>query len=136
MYCGMDHHVKLSFSTLWMFLKNRIVLFTKPSKAICSSSLLILFLFPCILPMHFFKGLPLVRWLTGQRNAYGGFSSTQDTVIALQALGAYAEHAYSADSNVTVTVSNGADNHSFGVTPSNAIVLQSYEVSIPTVNKV
>ncbi|KAK6016255.1 hypothetical protein OSTOST_18259 [Ostertagia ostertagi] len=74
------------------------------------------------------KGLPLVRWLTGQRNAYGGFSSTQDTVIALQALGSYAEHAYSADSNVTVTVTNGADSQTFGVTPSNAIVLQSYEL--------
>ncbi|KAK6045582.1 a-macroglobulin complement component [Cooperia oncophora] len=76
------------------------------------------------------KGLPLVRWLTGQRNAYGGFSSTQDTVIALQALGSYAEHAYSADSNVTVTVTNGADSQTFGVTPSNAIVLQSYELPI------
>ncbi|VDO83235.1 unnamed protein product [Haemonchus placei] len=74
------------------------------------------------------RGLPLVRWLTGQRNAYGGFSSTQDTVIALQALGSYAEHAYSADSNVTVTVTNGADSQTFGVTPSNAIVLQSYEL--------
>ncbi|EPB70110.1 a-macroglobulin complement component [Ancylostoma ceylanicum] len=74
------------------------------------------------------KGLPLVRWLTAQRNAYGGFSSTQDTVIALQALGSYAEHAYSSDSNVTVTVSNGADNQAFSVSPSNAIVLQSYEL--------
>ncbi|WKX89877.1 hypothetical protein Q1695_009039 [Nippostrongylus brasiliensis] len=75
------------------------------------------------------KGLPLVRWLTAQRNAYGGFSSTQDTVIALQALGSYAEHAYSADSNVTVTVTNGADTHTPTVTPSNAIVLQSFELS-------
>ncbi|CAJ0594163.1 unnamed protein product [Cylicocyclus nassatus] len=74
------------------------------------------------------KGLPLVRWLTAQRNAYGGFSSTQDTVIALQALGSYAEHAYSSDSNVTVTVGNGADNHAFGVSVRNAIVLQSYEL--------
>ncbi|VDK54047.1 unnamed protein product, partial [Cylicostephanus goldi] len=74
------------------------------------------------------KGLPLVRWLTAQRNAYGGFSSTQDTVIALQALGSYAEHAYSSDSNVTVTVGNGADNQAFGVSVRNAIVLQSYEL--------
>lgn len=80
-----------------------------------------------------FQGLPLVRWLTAQRNAYGGFSSTQDTVIALQALGSYAEHAYSSDSNVTVTVSNGADNQGFSVSPSNAIVLQSYEVGIANI---
>ncbi|KJH47840.1 a-macroglobulin complement component [Dictyocaulus viviparus] len=74
------------------------------------------------------RGLPLVRWLTSQRNAYGGFSSTQDTVIALQALGSYAERAYSTNTNVTVTITNGADNHLFSVSPSNAIVLQSYEL--------
>ncbi|KAE9418166.1 hypothetical protein Angca_009716, partial [Angiostrongylus cantonensis] len=73
-------------------------------------------------------GLPLVRWLTAQRNAYGGFSSTQDTVIALQALGSYAEHAYSPDTNATVTITNGADNHVFNVSPSNSIVLQTYEL--------
>ncbi|VDM83187.1 unnamed protein product [Strongylus vulgaris] len=44
-------------------------------------------------------------------------------------MGSYAEHAYSSDSNVTVTVSNGADNHAFGVSAQNAIVLQSYELS-------
>uniref|UniRef100_A0A0K0DQ80 A2M domain-containing protein n=1 Tax=Angiostrongylus cantonensis TaxID=6313 RepID=A0A0K0DQ80_ANGCA len=74
------------------------------------------------------RGLPLVRWLTAQRNAYGGFSSTQDTVIALQALGSYAEHAYSPDTNATVTITNGADNHVFNVSPSNSIVLQTYEL--------
>ena len=26
------------------------------------------------------------KWLVGQRNAQGGFGSTQDTVVALQAL--------------------------------------------------
>lgn len=30
--------------------------------------------------------LPIVRWLMAQRNSYGGFASTQDTVIGLQAL--------------------------------------------------
>ncbi|KAM6438805.1 alpha-2-macroglobulin-like protein 1 [Rhynochetos jubatus] len=32
----------------------------------------------------------LVHWLSGQRNAFGGFSSTQDTVVSLQALAQYA----------------------------------------------
>ncbi|KAM7127231.1 LOW QUALITY PROTEIN: alpha-2-macroglobulin-like protein 1 [Ciconia maguari] len=32
----------------------------------------------------------LVRWLSGQRNAFGGFASTQDTVVSLQALTQYA----------------------------------------------
>uniref|UniRef100_A0A669QP53 Alpha-2-macroglobulin like 1 n=1 Tax=Phasianus colchicus TaxID=9054 RepID=A0A669QP53_PHACC len=32
----------------------------------------------------------IVVWLTRQQNAYGGFASTQDTVVALQALAKYA----------------------------------------------
>ncbi|KAL2311207.1 hypothetical protein Nmel_002899 [Mimus melanotis] len=32
----------------------------------------------------------LVRWLSTQRNAFGGFASTQDTVVSLQALAQYA----------------------------------------------
>uniref|UniRef100_A0A914ZVE4 TEP1-F n=1 Tax=Parascaris univalens TaxID=6257 RepID=A0A914ZVE4_PARUN len=75
------------------------------------------------------KGLPVVRWLTSQRNAFGGFSSTQDTVMALQALGAYSEKAYSPTFNISVTVTSAASSQQFEVTPENAIVLQSYELS-------
>ncbi|OPJ69231.1 hypothetical protein AV530_012333 [Patagioenas fasciata monilis] len=32
----------------------------------------------------------LVHWLSGQRNAFGGFASAQDTVVSLQALAQYA----------------------------------------------
>ena len=74
------------------------------------------------------QGLPLVRWLSSQRNSLGGFSSTQDTVIALQALSAYAQAAYIPDSDVVVSVVNGNDAHNFTVNSGNAIVLQSYEV--------
>lgn len=35
--------------------------------------------------------LPIVRWLSSKRNNLGGFSSTQDTTIALYALSKYAE---------------------------------------------
>uniref|UniRef100_A0A7E4ZZW4 TEP1-F n=1 Tax=Panagrellus redivivus TaxID=6233 RepID=A0A7E4ZZW4_PANRE len=79
------------------------------------------------------KGLPIVRWLSAQRNANGGFSSTQDTVMALQALGAYAEQAYSDDLDLVVSVDAGeSGQHNFSVTPANSIVLQSFE--IPDVN--
>ncbi|XP_035170950.1 alpha-2-macroglobulin-like protein 1 isoform X2 [Oxyura jamaicensis] len=37
----------------------------------------------------------IVAWLTRQQNAYGGFASTQDTVVALQALAKYAALTYS-----------------------------------------
>ncbi|GMT28413.1 hypothetical protein PFISCL1PPCAC_19710 [Pristionchus fissidentatus] len=75
------------------------------------------------------EAVPVVRWLTQQRNALGGFSSTQDTVVALNALGAYAERAYSPDSNVSLTAVNGASNDLFLVSNTNSIVLQSVELT-------
>lgn len=36
------------------------------------------------------SNIGIVQWLSKQRNAYGGFSSTQDTVVGLQALSAFA----------------------------------------------
>uniref|UniRef100_A0AC34F5D0 Alpha-macroglobulin receptor-binding domain-containing protein n=1 Tax=Panagrolaimus sp. ES5 TaxID=591445 RepID=A0AC34F5D0_9BILA len=75
------------------------------------------------------KGLPIVRWLSGQRNANGGFSSTQDTVMALQALGAYAEKAYSPNLSMEFFIESGNENHNFSITNQNAIVLQSYEIT-------
>ncbi|MCP9264377.1 Antigen-like protein [Dirofilaria immitis] len=75
------------------------------------------------------KALPLVRWLTSQRNAFGGFSSTQDTVMALQALAAYAAKIYSPQLNVSIMITNGADKQNFEVTADNSMVLQSYELS-------
>ncbi|VDK76561.1 unnamed protein product [Onchocerca ochengi] len=75
------------------------------------------------------KALPLVRWLTSQRNAFGGFSSTQDTVMALQALAAYAAKIYSPQLNVSIMITNGADKQNFEVTADNSMVLQSYQLS-------
>ncbi|XP_061401967.1 CD109 antigen-like, partial [Musca vetustissima] len=37
------------------------------------------------------KLLPIIQWLVGQRNSLGGFDSTQDTVVGLQALIKFAE---------------------------------------------
>ncbi|XP_066273833.1 alpha-2-macroglobulin-like isoform X2 [Branchiostoma lanceolatum] len=77
------------------------------------------------------KGLPIVRWLTQQRNAYGGFSSTQDTVMALQALARYAEMAYGegVDIEVQVQTAEGLDK-TFTITDTNSLVLQRVEVPV------
>lgn len=47
----------------------------------------------------------IVRWLSKQRNSEGGFVSTQDTVVALQAIAAYASviGAQSVDMEILVT---------------------------------
>lgn len=42
---------------------------------------------------------PIVRWLVGQQNSNGGFASTQDTVLALEALAAFARATSAAKSS-------------------------------------
>ncbi|KAG6924828.1 alpha-2-macroglobulin like 1, partial [Chelydra serpentina] len=67
----------------------------------------------------------IVRWLTSQRNPYGGFTSTQDTVVALQALARYAALTYHEAEGVTVTVnSTEGSQQEFHVDKKNQLVLQ------------
>ncbi|MCL4367817.1 MAG: alpha-2-macroglobulin, partial [Actinobacteria bacterium] len=65
--------------------------------------------------------------LVGQRNSVGGFGSTQDTVVALQALTSYAA-LVSADSDLTVTVQAGAVTKEVAISPANFDVTQTVEV--------
>ncbi|XP_065278856.1 alpha-2-macroglobulin-like protein 1 [Emys orbicularis] len=67
----------------------------------------------------------IVRWLSKQQNPYGGFASTQDTVVALQALAKYAALTYSTSGAVSVTVSSQAGaRQQFHVENANRLVLQ------------
>ncbi|XP_046569083.1 LOW QUALITY PROTEIN: CD109 antigen-like [Haliotis rubra] len=74
-------------------------------------------------------GLPITNWLTSQRNPYGGFSSTQDTMVALHALTDYARRAHASGFQVEVDIKSGSDNQHISVTDSNALVLQSRELT-------
>lgn len=47
----------------------------------------------------------IVKWLVSQQSSKGGFSSTQDTSIALQALSEYATELYSKDVNMDIKMS-------------------------------
>ncbi len=67
------------------------------------------------------------KWLISQRNAYGGYGSTQDTVVALQALTEYAGNLRS-DVDLTVTVTGGGLDRVIRVTPENFDVLQVIEL--------
>ena len=49
-----------------------------------------------------------VKWLGKQRNSRGGFVSTQDTVVALQALSMYSQNITSIPLDMTVTVSHSS----------------------------
>lgn len=77
----------------------------------------------------FTEGLPILKWLLSQRNEQGGFESTQDTVVGLQALAKYAERIPSAENNcqVVVTHSDGVDSK-IDVNADNSIVYQTYEL--------
>ena len=66
------------------------------------------------------------RWLVNQRNAYGGYGSTQDTVVGLQALTQFAVHA-STDVNMSVTLSAGGWKEKLNINPENADVLHILE---------
>ncbi|XP_039911176.1 alpha-2-macroglobulin-like protein 1 [Hirundo rustica] len=66
----------------------------------------------------------LVRWLSAQRNAFGGFASTQDTVVSLQALAQYAALIPQEIRDVKVAVKGeGASPLEFHVHRNNKLVL-------------
>ncbi|KAL3057749.1 hypothetical protein OYC64_008077 [Pagothenia borchgrevinki] len=72
----------------------------------------------------------IVRWLVQQQNPYGGFSSTQDTVVALQALAKYGAATYSAEGSTAVTVTSlGGLNTEFRVDQSNRLLYQEQKLS-------
>ncbi|MCL6431492.1 MAG: alpha-2-macroglobulin [Anaerolineae bacterium] len=73
------------------------------------------------------------RWLVSQRNAYGGYGSTQDTVVGLQALTRFAADSR-ADVDATITLRSGSWQKEVRISPENADVLQL--VDLPTGGKV
>ncbi|NXJ71585.1 OVOS protein, partial [Rostratula benghalensis] len=74
----------------------------------------------------------IVRWLVKQQNPYGGFSSSQDTVVALQALAQYGYLTFSKKILNTVKV-NFMESFSktFQVNEKNRFLLQ--QTSLPTI---
>ncbi|XP_071372715.1 alpha-2-macroglobulin-like [Centroberyx affinis] len=66
----------------------------------------------------------IVRWLASQQNPYGGFSSTQDTVVALEALALYSTLLLSPDGSSTVTVQSPSGQLTFDVNQSNKLLYQ------------
>ncbi len=69
------------------------------------------------------------RWLTSKRNAYGGYGSTQDTVVALEALVEQATGAKS-DVDLTVQVQTASSSREIKIRPDNFDILQMVEVPV------
>ncbi|XP_071524048.1 murinoglobulin-2-like isoform X2 [Panulirus ornatus] len=72
----------------------------------------------------------VVKWITTQRNGQGGFYSTQDTVVALQAMAVYESHLYQGPLNVVATVTATGLTHPFTITDDNKLLQQL--VTLPT----
>ncbi|XP_071388366.1 CD109 antigen [Centroberyx affinis] len=77
-------------------------------------------------------GLGLLKWLGQQRNHLGGYGSTQDTVVALQALSAVAAQGASHDQELTIRVSTDSAptaTATFHIHHDNFLLLQSQQIA-------
>nr|XP_019964133.1 PREDICTED: CD109 antigen-like [Paralichthys olivaceus] len=78
------------------------------------------------------EGVGLLKWLSRQRSHRGGFGSTQDTIVALQALSTLAvfgnSHHFDLAVRVTMESSTVA---SFNIHQSNYMLLQSQQLQPP-----
>ncbi|XP_069955764.1 murinoglobulin-1 isoform X2 [Cherax quadricarinatus] len=70
------------------------------------------------------KARKVIKWISTQRNGRGGFYSTQDTVVALQALSSYETRFYEGDLNMVATVNASGFDYSFTVDESNKFLTQ------------
>uniref|UniRef100_A0A8C4MHN0 Alpha-2-macroglobulin n=1 Tax=Equus asinus TaxID=9793 RepID=A0A8C4MHN0_EQUAS len=75
----------------------------------------------------------IVKWITKQQNSQGGFSSTQDTVVALHALSIYgaATFAGTGEAALVTIQSSGTFSTKFQVENTNRLLLQ--QVSLPDI---
>nr|ABC84589.1 TEP2 protein [Glossina morsitans morsitans] len=77
--------------------------------------------------------LPIIKWLIGQRNSNGGFDSTQDTVVGLEALIKFSKK-FSITGNSIMSITFKAfddgkkelSQHRFEVNKDNSLVLQTH----------
>ncbi|XP_069462357.1 CD109 antigen-like [Ambystoma mexicanum] len=78
------------------------------------------------------EGLPIMRWLSQQRNHLGGFSSTQDTILALQALSTISSLATVGRTAISVHVNGSNLNNSLGfkMDDLNRFLFQTEKISV------
>ncbi|XP_053387784.1 CD109 antigen-like [Mercenaria mercenaria] len=78
------------------------------------------------------EAFPIVKWLVSQRNPTGGFRSTQDTIISLQALSDFSSSVGTGpapDYGVQFSILSGQDSiDSYSATPSTFDVVHNIEI--------
>lgn len=73
------------------------------------------------------KALPLIRYMTASLSPRGGFFSTQDTVVGLEALSKFARLVYQDPVDILVSISGGL-NDKIEITEDNKLVVQRQKV--------
>lgn len=82
------------------------------------------------------NGLRVIQWLISKQNSNGGWSSTQDTVVAMNALAQFAAFTYEPNTNLNVNFASKSKSSeesvspfkgSFDLTKANSLVLQKSE---------
>ena len=69
------------------------------------------------------------KWLVGQRNALGGFGSTQDTIVGLHGLTTFSTKVRT-NADMTVVLESDTWRKEVRITPENADVLQTVQVPL------
>jgi CD109 antigen len=79
------------------------------------------------------EALPILKWLIQQSNSRGGYTSTQDTILAIEALAKMASKLYVSDTDIDVKFRFGTDGvYNLKLDSKNIFVLQSYELPLDT----
>ncbi|XP_066215114.1 CD109 antigen isoform X1 [Saccopteryx leptura] len=78
------------------------------------------------------EGIPVMRWLSRQRNSLGGFASTQDTIVALKALSEFAALMNTERTNIQVNVRRSSSQSpvKFLIDTRNRFLLQTAELAV------
>ncbi|XP_008275105.1 CD109 antigen-like isoform X2 [Stegastes partitus] len=77
----------------------------------------------------FIEGIALMKWLSRQRNHLGGYGTTQDTVVAIQALARYATFSGANTINLRFNISTPTSSSLFRINSTNYLSYQSQEIN-------
>lgn len=74
--------------------------------------------------------LSIMKWLITQRNENGGFQSTQDTIVGLQALAKLSSSIFVTDNDIHISVKSPTQSQvEFHLNSQNSMILQKHELS-------
>ncbi|XP_056385122.1 alpha-2-macroglobulin-like isoform X2 [Hyla sarda] len=80
-------------------------------------------------PKHVEESTDIIRWIMNWQNPYGGFQSSQDTTLALQALAKYARATRHKKGDSTVTIhSKSGFKKTVHVDKSNSLLVQTVDL--------